>query len=59
MYQPPKCPYSYFSSALDFYLRVLFPCEYPQWNVTCEKFFFRKLAENEAGRLVRDPFSFL
>ena len=28
MYQLPKCPYSYFSLALEFYLRVLFPCEY-------------------------------
>ena len=25
MYQPLKCPYSYFSKALEFYLRVLFP----------------------------------
>ena len=24
MYQPPKCPYSYFSKALEFHLRVLF-----------------------------------
>ena len=24
MYQPPKCPYSYFSKALEFYLRVFF-----------------------------------
>ena len=24
MYQPSKCPYSYFSKALQFYLRVLF-----------------------------------
>ena len=23
MYQPPKCPYSYFSKALEFYFRVL------------------------------------
>ena len=30
VYQPPKCPYLYFSKALEFYLRVLFPCEYPQ-----------------------------
>ena len=30
LYQPPKCPYSYFSKALQFHLRVLFPCEYPQ-----------------------------
>ena len=29
MYQPPKCPYSYFSKALGFYFRVFFPCEYP------------------------------
>ena len=29
MYQPPKCPYSYFSKALEFYFRVFFPCEYP------------------------------
>ena len=28
-YQLPKCPYSYFPKALEFYLRVLFPCEYP------------------------------
>ena len=28
MYQPPKCPHSYFSKGLEFYLRVLFPCEY-------------------------------
>ena len=28
MYQPPKCPYSCFSKALEFYWRVLFPCEY-------------------------------
>ena len=29
MYQPPKCPYSYFSKELEFYLRALFPREYP------------------------------
>ena len=29
MYQQPKCPYSYFSLALEFNFRVLFPCEYP------------------------------
>ena len=29
MYQPPKCPYPYFSKALEFYFRVFFPCEYP------------------------------
>ena len=29
MYQPPKCTYSDFSKALEFYLRVLFPFEYP------------------------------
>ena len=29
MYQPPVCPYSYFSKALEFYFRVFFPCEYP------------------------------
>ena len=34
MYQPAKCSYSYFSNALEFYLRVLFLCGYP-W-----KFFF-------------------
>ena len=28
MYQPPKCPYSYFSKALEYYLGMLFPCEY-------------------------------
>ena len=28
MYQPPKCPYSYFSKAFEFYFRVFFPCEY-------------------------------
>ena len=28
-YQLPKCPYSNFPKALEFYLRVLFPCEYP------------------------------
>ena len=28
-YQLPKCPYSYFPKALEFYLRVLFPCNYP------------------------------
>ena len=28
-YQPPKCSYSSFSKALEFYLRVIFPCEYP------------------------------
>ena len=27
MYQPGKCSYSYFSKALKFYLRVLFPCD--------------------------------
>ena len=27
MYQRPKCPYSYFSLALTFNVRVLFPCE--------------------------------
>ena len=30
MYQQLKCPYSYFSEALEFYLTVLFPCQYPQ-----------------------------
>ena len=25
MYQPLKCPYSYFSEALEFYFRVFFP----------------------------------
>ena len=30
MYQPPKCPFSYFSKALESYLRVFFPCEYPE-----------------------------
>ena len=25
MCQPPKCPYSYFSKALEFYFRVFFP----------------------------------
>ena len=25
MYQPTKCPYSYFSKALEFYFRVFFP----------------------------------
>ena len=29
MYQQPKRPYSYFFSALKFYLTVIFPCEYP------------------------------
>ena len=29
MYQPCKCPYSYFSKAFKFYFRVFFPCEYP------------------------------
>ena len=29
MYQPPKCRYSYFSNALEFYLMVFFPCGYP------------------------------
>ena len=29
MYQPPRCPYSYLSKALEFYIRVFFPCEYP------------------------------
>ena len=29
MYTPPKCSYSYFLPALDFYLRVLFRYEYP------------------------------
>ena len=28
-YQPSKCPYSYFSKALEFYFRLFFPCEYP------------------------------
>ena len=32
MHQPPKCPYSYFSKALVFYLRVLIPCEYLLWS---------------------------
>ena len=27
MYQRHKCPYSYFSLALEFNFRVLFPCE--------------------------------
>ena len=25
MYQPPKCPYSYFSKVLEFYLGCFFP----------------------------------
>ena len=25
MYQPSKCPYSYFSKVLEFYFRVFFP----------------------------------
>ena len=29
MYQPSKCPCSYFSKALEFYFRVFFTCEYP------------------------------
>ena len=30
MYQPPKCPYSYFSKVLEFYFRVFFfRCGYP------------------------------
>ena len=29
IYQLPKCPYSDFPKALEFYLKVLFPCEYP------------------------------
>ena len=29
MYQLPKYPYSYSSKVLEFYLRVLFRCEYP------------------------------
>ena len=29
MYQPPKYLYSYFPKVLEFYLWVLFPCEYP------------------------------
>ena len=28
MLQPPECPYSYFLKALEFYFRVLLPCEY-------------------------------
>ena len=28
IYQLPRCPYSYFSKALEFYDRVFFPCEY-------------------------------
>ena len=27
LYQLPKYPYSYFSKALEFYLRMVFPCE--------------------------------
>ena len=33
MYQRPKCLCSYFSLALQFNFRVLFPCEYPQNNL--------------------------
>ena len=29
MYQLPKCPCLYFLLAIEFYLRVLFPCQYP------------------------------
>ena len=29
MYQRLKCSYSYFSKALEIYLRVLFRCDYP------------------------------
>ena len=29
MYQSSKCPYSYFSKALEFDFGVLFSCEYP------------------------------
>ena len=28
VYQRLKCPYSYFLQALQFYLAVIFPCEY-------------------------------
>ena len=33
MYQGPKCPYSYFSLALKFNVRVLFPCEKSLENI--------------------------
>ena len=38
MYQPPKCPYSYLNKTptkiLEFYFRVFFPYEYPEWKYT-------------------------
>ena len=33
MYQQPNCPYTYFSLALKFSFRVLFPCEYLYYRV--------------------------
>ena len=35
MYQPHKCPYSYFTKTLEFYFRVFFPCEYPSNLFEC------------------------
>ena len=51
MYKQPECPYSYISLPLEFNLRVLFPCEYPQYNILGKIFFFKNYAENEAGKL--------
>ena len=44
MYQRNKCPYSYFSEPLEFYLTGLFPCGYPQKSP--EKNLVRLLAIN-------------
>ena len=39
MYQVPKCRYSCFSHALEFHLRMLFPCEYPKNGTSKKKAF--------------------
>ena len=44
MYQQLECSYSYFSKALEIYLRVLFPCDYPEiWNKSEKTYIHRFL----------------
>ena len=56
VYQPRKCPYS---KALEFYLGLFFPCEYPEWALfysvitQCAMFVFVKQIEGFSyGQLI-------
>ena len=48
MYERPKCPYSYFSWALEFNFGVLFPCEYPwfDWSYFAKWSFLNWFSKN-------------